>query len=103
MLRLMHIISFIIFCNYFCIEIKVVKVFIGRSHFFNIFLKVLKCILHMVNNQGELYKYFVILFEKAWNANLCKCVIQEQLWALFKLRYVFFFLSKVQLNCYKRV
>ena len=55
-----------------------------------------------MDNQGELHKYFVIIFEKAWNANLYKCVIQEQLWALFKLRNVYFFLSKLQLNCYKR-
>ena len=32
-----------------------------------------------MDNQGELHKYFVIVFEKAWNANLYKCVIQEQL------------------------
>ena len=31
-----------------------------------------------------------------------KCVIQEQLWTLFKLRNVYFVLSKLQLNCYKR-
>ena len=55
-----------------------------------------------MDNQGELHKYFVIVFEKAWIANLYKCVIQEQLWALFKLRNVYFFLSKLQLNCYKR-
>ena len=66
------------------------------------FLKVWKCILHIVDNQGELHKYFVIVFEKAWNANLYKCVIQEQLWALFKLRNVYFFLSKLQLNFYKK-
>ena len=30
------------------------------------------------------------------------CIIQEQLWALFKLRNVYFVLSKLQLNCYKR-
>ena len=51
--------------------------------------------LHIVDNQGELYKYFLIVFEKAWNANLFKCVIQEQLWALFKLRNLYFVLSKV--------
>ena len=45
---------------------------------------------------------FVIVFEKAWNANLYKCIIQEQLWALFKLRNVYFVLSKLQLNCYIR-
>ena len=45
---------------------------------------------------------FVIVFEKAWNANFYKCVIQEQLWALFKLRNVYFVLSKLQLYCYKR-
>ena len=56
-----------------------------------------------MDNQGELHKYFVIVFEKAWNVNLYKCVIQEQLWALFKLRNVYFVLSKLQLNCYKRV
>ena len=50
-----------------------------------------------MDNQGELHKYFVIVFEKAWNANLYKCVIQEQLWALFKLRNVYFVLPKVQL------
>ena len=55
-----------------------------------------------MDNQGELHKYFVIIFEKAWNANLYKFVIQEHLWALFKLRNVYFVLSKVQLNCYKR-
>ena len=55
-----------------------------------------------MDNQGELHKYFVIVFEKAWNANLYKCVIQEQLWALFKLRNVYFVLSNLQLNCYKR-
>ena len=55
-----------------------------------------------MDNQSELHKYFVIVFEKAWNANLYKCVIQEQLWALFKLRNVYFVLSKLQLNCYKR-
>ena len=55
-----------------------------------------------MDNQGELHKYFVIVFENAWNANLYKCVIQEQLWALFKLRNVYFVLSKLQLNCYKR-
>ena len=38
-----------------------------------------------MDNQGELHKYFVIVFEKAWNVNLYKCVIQEQLCALFKL------------------
>ena len=56
-----------------------------------------------MDNQGELHKYFVIVFEKAWNANFYKCVIQEQLWALFKLRNVYFVLSKLQLNCYKKV
>ena len=56
-----------------------------------------------MDNQGELHKYFVIVFEKEWNANLFKCVIQEQLWALFKLRNVYFVLSKLQLNCYKRL
>ena len=56
-----------------------------------------------MDNQGELHKYFVILFEKAWNANLYKCVIQEQLWALFKLRNAYFVLSKLQLNSYKKV
>ena len=55
-----------------------------------------------MENQGELHKYFVIAFEKAWNVNLYKCVIQEQLWALFKLRNVYFVISKLQLNCYKR-
>ena len=55
-----------------------------------------------MDNQGKLHKYFVIIFENAWNANLYKCVIQEQLWALFKLRNVYFVLSKLQLNCYKR-
>ena len=55
-----------------------------------------------MDNQGELHKNFVIVFEKAWNANLYKCIIQEQLWALFKLRNVYFVLSKLQLNCYKR-
>ena len=56
-----------------------------------------------MDNQGELHKYFVLVFEKAWNVNLYKCVIQEQLWALFKLRNVYFVLSKLQLNCYKKV
>ena len=65
-------------------------------------MKVWKCILRIVDNQGELHKYFVIVFVKAWNANLYKCVIQEKLWALFKLRNVYFVLSKLQLNCYKR-
>ena len=51
-----------------------------------------------MDNQGELHKYFVIIFENAWNANLYKCVIQEQLWALFKLRNVYFVLSKLQLS-----
>ena len=55
-----------------------------------------------MDNLGELHKYFVIVFEKACNANLYKCVIQEQLWALFKLRNVYFVLSKLQLNRYKR-
>ena len=55
-----------------------------------------------MDNQSELHKYFVIVFEKAWNANLYKFVIQEQLWALFKLRNVYFVLSNLQLNCYKR-
>ena len=54
-----------------------------------------------MDNQGELHKYFVIVFEKAWNANLYKCAIQEQLWTLFKLRNVYFVLSKLKLNCYK--
>ena len=56
-----------------------------------------------MDNQGELHKYFVIVFENAWNANLYKFFIQEQLWALFKLRNVYFVLSNLQLNCYKRV
>ena len=51
-----------------------------------------------MNSINILYKYF----EKAWNANLYKCVTQEQLWVLFKLRNVYFVLSKLQLNCYKR-
>ena len=55
-----------------------------------------------MDNQGELHKYFVIIFEKAWNANLYKCIIQKQLWILFKLKIVYFVLSKLQLNCYKR-
>ena len=54
-----------------------------------------------MDNKGELHKYFVIVFEKAWNSNLYKCVIQEQLWALFKLRNVYFVLSKLQLNSIK--
>ena len=63
----------------------------------------MKCILHIVDNQDELHKYFVIIFEKTWNVNLYKCVIQEQLWTLFELKNVYFVLSKLQLNCYKRV
>ena len=55
-----------------------------------------------MDNQGALHKYFVIVFEKAWNANLYKCGIQEQLWVIFKLRNVYFVLSELQLNCYKR-
>ena len=55
-----------------------------------------------MDNQSELHKYFVIVFEKAWNVNLYKWVIQEQLYVLFKLRHVYFFLSKLPLNCYKR-
>ena len=50
--------------------------------------------------KGELHKYFIIVFEKAWNANFYKCVIQEQLWALFKLMIVYFVLSKLQLFWY---
>ena len=56
-----------------------------------------------MDNQGELHKYFVIVFENARNDNFYKCVIQEQLWALFRLRNIYFVLSKLQLNCYKRV
>ena len=55
-----------------------------------------------MDNQSEHHKYFVIVFEKAWNANLYKFTIQEQLWALFKLRNVYFVLSKLRLNYCKR-
>ena len=56
-----------------------------------------------MDNQGELHKYFVLVFEKSWNVNLYKCVIEEQLWALFKLRNAYFVLSKLHINCYKKV
>ena len=51
--------------------------------------------LHIMDNQGEFHKYFVLVFEKAWNVDLYKYVILEQLWALFKLRNVYFVLSKL--------
>ena len=48
-----------------------------------------------MDNQGELHKYLVLVFEKAWNVNLYKCVIQEQLRAIFNLRNIYFVLSKL--------
>ena len=53
----------------------------------------MECVL----KRCELQEYhFVNVFEKAWNANLYKCVIQEQLWALFELRnvYIFFYVKE---------
>ena len=32
-----------------------------------------------------------------------KCVLKTKRWALFKLRNVYFVLSKLRLNCYKKV
>ena len=52
-----------------------------------------------MNSINILYLYL----KRHGNVNLYKCVIQEHLWALFKLRKLYFVLSKLQLNCYKNV